>query len=668
MIVTKKAYSFDVFDTCVSRHLAYPRDLFYVLGMELSPPGLSPHERHAFAERFRRLRIQAEKRAYRSAWPREGATLSEIYQHFKAPKGLTLLNTHVLEAEVELERRNIYAVPEILGELERLRSQGKRLIFVSDMYLPASVLSPLLMDLSVVRNDENLYVSCDAGLSKHSGRLYTHVLKTENLEPGEVLHVGDNAWADVRVPETLGIDARHFRRAILTRHECRIAGRKVSTSIQSSTVAAFSRQSRLATSERDGEAAPSLLDDAIHTYIAPLLISYISWVLEKARESGIRRLYFVARDGEVMHKIATHLQGGHQDIELRYLYGSRRAWLTPSIIRSSSAWKRLTATPGQSNMRPDMLARIGLSPEQQSQIQATLGVAEDKWRQPLDSHEAYAFIGDMLRDESCADLIFKTADEARAVALQYFEQEGLMENVPWALVDAGWSLNCQAALKRILSTVKGPGFSPTGYYLALSRDHLGVDEAGAAWSYIQAPGSLFSRRRVIIEHCFTPSTHATTKSYEIREGRVTPKFGAELRSEQELAYAERLHRIAEQSAALLMGQPALRGRLLSSSDAIIRNAERFISRPNREDAQEMRGFGTIADLHHEKGHERPLCEPMGWAGLWTVVAVTTSKRSSFGKTASMWLEGSAAISPLYIRAPIRMMLWVDSILQRLKNQ
>src|SRR5215469_11084197 len=245
MTVTKKARSFDVFDTCVSRHLAYPRDLFYALGMELSPPGLSQGERDAFAERFRRLRIRAEKRAYRSAWPREGATLSDIYRHFKAPAGLSLPNPEILAAEVELERRSIYAVPEILGELERLRSQGKRLMFVSDMYLPAAILSPLLADLGIKRADENLYVSCDIGLNKHSGRLYTHVLKAENLEPADVLHMGDNAWADVRMPETLGIAARRFQSATLTPHERAIAGRKVSASIQSSTVAAFSRQSRL---------------------------------------------------------------------------------------------------------------------------------------------------------------------------------------------------------------------------------------------------------------------------------------------------------------------------------------------------------------------------------------------------------------------------------------
>ncbi|HEV2473628.1 MAG TPA: HAD family hydrolase, partial [Chthonomonadales bacterium] len=358
--MSMKVHSFDVFDTCVSRHLAYPRDLFYALGLELCPSDLSSDERDAFAKRFRRLRIRAEKQAYRSARPRQGATLSDIYRHFEPPPGLVLPNAAILAAEVELERRNIYAVPEILAELQRLRSEGKRLIFVSDMYLPASILSPLLVDLGVKRDGENLYVSCDAGLSKHSGRLYAHVLKQENLEPVDVLHVGDNAWADVRMPETLGITARRFQAATLTPHERSIAGGKVSTSIQSSTLAAFSRQSRLAAWEQDGGAAMPL-DDAIHTYITPLLISYVAWVLEQARGSGIKRLYFVARDGEVMHKIASRLQGSDPGIELRYLYGSRRAWLTPSIIRSSSTWRKLIATPGQSNMRPDMLARIGLS-------------------------------------------------------------------------------------------------------------------------------------------------------------------------------------------------------------------------------------------------------------------------------------------------------------------
>lgn len=666
MIAKTKAYSFDVFDTCISRHYAYPRDIFYALAMELASPELSVAEKARFAKTFRTRRIQAEKQAYRAARSREGANIFDIYRYFHLPSGLTLPNRDILDAELEFERKSLYPIPEILEEIDRLRRQGVRIFFTSDMYLPATILDPILTRFAIKQPDENIYVSCDVGLTKHTGNLYRHVLRMEKLEPSEVTHVGDNILVDVRIPNTLGMSSRHFTAGTLTSCERKIAGHKRSSSISASSLAGLSRQSRLTLVDA-GVKADTQFDEMILTYVAPLLISYVAWVLEQARASGIKRLYFVARDGEVMYKIASLWMGTDADIELCYLYGSRRAWLTPSIVPDSKAWVKLVATPGQSNTCSDILSRMGLEPHQHAEIRTLLGIGEKEWSQSLNRRQADNFIARILKNSAVTEIIFGNASYARQVALQYFTQKGLLDDVPWALVDAGWSLNCQAALKRILSTVKGAEYLPTGYYLALTRDHLSLKEAGISHSFLSKHGSLFSRRRVIIEHCFTPSTHATTRSYRLQDDSVVPVFGPEIRSQQELAYANRLHQIAEQCTTLIRSEPYRQRLFLSCRGTVIRNAERFISHPSRSNVTKLCNFGTVADLRHDSAFINPLCRPLGFPDLWRVIGITISKKLNFQAPSFMWIEGSVALSNPLIRIPFKVLLFIDSLIDLLKK-
>ena len=68
------------------------------------------------------------------------------------------------------------------------------------------------------------------------------------------------------------------------------------------------------------------------TVFAPVLICFVEWVLQEAKKKGIKRLYFLARDGYQMYLAAEQLcKSREYDIECRYLYGSRYAWRMPQF-------------------------------------------------------------------------------------------------------------------------------------------------------------------------------------------------------------------------------------------------------------------------------------------------------------------------------------------------
>lgn len=657
-----KVYSFDVFDTCVTRRYAHPRDLFFELGLRLAPSHYDARRAVKFAKEFQKQRIKAEKRAYREARPRECATIREIYERFSLPgesyPGLEAL----VSAEVELERESIFPVPSTVARIAELRSSGHRIIFISDMYLPGSILAPILASKGVMQPGDALYVSCDCGLTKHSGNLYRFVLEREGISPEDLVHTGDNHRADVDRPGALGIIATHFADAVLNHHELASAGHGISRDLAASFLSALSRRSRLSVRMPPGTDGAHALDGLIHGVIAPFLVSYVDWVLEEAERESVDRLYFVARDGEVLHKIAKVLAPARSP-SLRYLHGSRRAWVAPSAGADLQRWSRLLVVPGQTNSRKDILERAGLEDDALERIRAELGIPLIEWERPLSREAALSFVDALLGSERARTALRQSSARYLAVAAAYLDQEGLFDDRHWALVDAGWSLNSQAALAEILRAGGGARL-PKGYYIALTRDHLPPDVAGPASAFVAPAGNIFSRRRVIIEHCFTPSTHRTTVGYQAEGGRIAPIFGEELRSPEELAFAGRVHEVAVAMATFLAGDPSSMAEFRRHRSEMVANAERFLRRPRKADASAMSMFGTVADLRHHRSFVQPLCRPLTLADLAAVVGMSFSSRLNFATPSFMWLEGSSALSPAYIRAPVSMMLFIDQLRQK----
>lgn len=650
-----RAYFFDVFDTCVSRRYAYPKDLLFALGLELAGSGLSPDEKMVFAANFQQRRITAERQAYRLVNGREGASMLEIYQLFRPPSGLNIPNPEIMAAEIELEKASIYAIPEIKEEIESLRSQDKRIVFISDMYLPADILKRMLLNLDIMKANEKLFVSSDIGLTKSTGNLFRHALKVEGLQPDEVFHTGDNPRADIAAARSLGIATRHFSGAALTGHEQLTVDRISPYSFAGSEIAGLSRRSRLL-SRHDKKMPAHDLDAIMSSVVAPLLISYVGWVIEQARHAGIKRLYFVARDGEIMYKIASRLISSDDGIEIRYLYGSRIAWLSASITGTSNEWTRSLAPQGQLCSMTSIMNRIGLNNEEKTAIFSILGTTAADADLPLDRVECSRFIAALSENDRIYRIVLNASAKARDLALEYFRQEGLLQNVKWALVDTGWSLNCQAALKRILSTRLGNDFKPLGFYMALAANRISETESGTAQGFVPDPGLVLFRRRTMVEHFFTPALHASTKGYTLHDGTVQPVLGDEVRNEREMTYVRRLHEICVIQAGLVASNPSLLQQIVSTSDKIIESAEHFILNPSRQDAAALQALSATADFFHEAAFIQPFCRPLGGGDLFRLLRMLFSGKVRREQRPFVWLEGCCALSPAYIRLPLSWML------------
>lgn len=116
------------------------------------------------------------------------------------------------EVEFESELDELVGNAPLAATLGRHRAAGCRTIFTSDMYLPAPTIAELirrkLPDLVL----DGGYSSADHGVTKRGGGLFRVVMAAEGVEPGEILHLGDSAVADVATPRAMGIHVLHTPR------------------------------------------------------------------------------------------------------------------------------------------------------------------------------------------------------------------------------------------------------------------------------------------------------------------------------------------------------------------------------------------------------------------------------------------------------------------------
>ena len=185
-----KVISFDLFDTLFYRPYLNPNDLFYHLQMLHKRPSYADHR--VISEQNARILSLREEIAYDDIY-------DNIDVNFRDMK----------DKELSLEFNTLLVNKEIKNLYEYSKSLEKKIIFVSDVYLPVRYIEKLLIKFNI--NDYSaLYVSSDSGLTKHSGNLFIKVISDLNCTPGDILHIGDNKNSDFIIPKKLGIKAVRY--------------------------------------------------------------------------------------------------------------------------------------------------------------------------------------------------------------------------------------------------------------------------------------------------------------------------------------------------------------------------------------------------------------------------------------------------------------------------
>jgi predicted HAD superfamily hydrolase len=162
-----KIYSFDVFDTLITRKVALPHHIFLLTGLRIRrelETGLEP-------QIFANARVQAEKEFSNSDDHSGGIT--KIYEYLAAALNVPdELKAQMLQIELETEAENIIPIEKNVELLEKLREESDQVIYISDMYLGENFITKILGDLGIHREGERVFVSCDYGAEKNEWQAF----------------------------------------------------------------------------------------------------------------------------------------------------------------------------------------------------------------------------------------------------------------------------------------------------------------------------------------------------------------------------------------------------------------------------------------------------------------------------------------------------------------
>lgn len=514
------AVSFDVFDTLITRTYAQPTDLFVDLGERLRNAGLITLQ----PPRFGRLRVQAESSA-RLARDDHEPSLQEIYVELSRRVNWSEAQTkQALQAELDLEQQSCRANPQAAAYLIAARELGLPIAFVSDMYLPSGFIRQMLEHHGLATPADLVLVSNEHRTSKAAGGLFKKLEQALQKPLATILHVGDNEEADGASPLRLGLSIF----PVVTTHLGAVEKLHLPFSPElgglPGKISAASRNGRLNVASSASNMGLCTLGAGL---LGPMLTAFAFWTFARAEAAGLKRLYFVSRDGQVMREIALAVQQRvprFQSIECRYIYGSRIAWHHSALESLDSRQLRWLMDPQPTINAQVFAQRLGAD---RAVVEKCLHDAQaghlaisPSWNENEVAAAKKIFIVNQ-------DVLLQSAnaDKRRALGRAYFEQEGLLDDVPWGLVELGWS---GSMLSSLCYSLQRKTVLPA-FYFCQSHDDPSLPTLVALESFLMRPaGSQWHFGRALrlseIIEALTAADHPTVLGYREDGARIGPIF------------------------------------------------------------------------------------------------------------------------------------------------
>lgn len=459
--------SFDIFDTLLTRLFECPIDLFaYVenqlIQQNIGIPDFAKHRLQAEAE-IRNIVYQQEKR--------EEISLDEIYEYCAKILNLDIaVLNQAKDLELQAELDSNITIRDNQELIIALKNEGKKIIFVSDIYLSNDFIINLLENKNLKLYDE-LYVSSALSATKHSGNIWNHVLK--NNKYSSIIHIGDNQHADIERPKNYNIDTYHYSRFLSERR----LGAQLSPNI-----VPFSLIKKTSNMKKGIYSLIPLNEDNFwtvqgETFGAMVLYAFVQWLKEHVQRNQIDHIYFCARDSQIMFKV-WHLLELDQECNTSssYLYLSRKSIHFPAyyIELIKNGWlsdTSLNLIVNKSLVAHDTyktyFQRIGITEEDllKTNFSQNFGSINAKFDFSR-INDIKIFIQEELKSKLLT--LFKLEYEN---TINYFDQEGLYDpDKKIAIIDLGWNGSIQFALTEFREH-KGVKNKLYGFYYGLFREH-----------------------------------------------------------------------------------------------------------------------------------------------------------------------------------------------------
>jgi predicted HAD superfamily hydrolase len=646
--------SLDIFDTALVRRVAHPTTVFAVME---ATAACDPR----FAG-FADLRFRAEREARQLATeagrsPEIG--FDEIYDVVAREWRLSADDRTALETlELETERQVLVANPVVLRWYERARALGKRVIFVSDMYLPAAFLAEVLEMASYAKPE--VHVSNAYGVGKWQKALFDEAAKGCGVPGDRILHLGDNAQSDRDCAEAAGWNALHYTEGEAEQPfalQLPNPGGLDSGNVAVSVGLGLARTHRLAV-ETSGEAfADRFARHLGYELIGPTVLAFAGWVATQAVADGLDRVLFLARDGFLPHRVYDMLRSrGCPACEGRYVLASRRMLYSRLYATEEEVQKAVSRiTFSGDTTLADYLDIFLLSDEEVRHCAEIAGVADvhapviQQLSTTGDYMEAHRALSRIIG--GITHLVTNKANEAAQLQDAYYREAAAVDGaLRIGLIDLGWAGTIIEPLRRIFAGI-AEGAKIQAYFLGLNPHSRKVMPPSVpsrtyffdnVWPCEPSPGKIPSTTQpqdvlgasiALVE--LLVSENRTTATGLVRDnitGSMRPVFAADTYKDSHRRFLRLVHEEAEAFARdailLLPASPEQ----WNFRPLLSHAWNRVLSSPDEAEARLLAGFPHRADA---SGH--PAVAPLVIPGAASGSSLLDQFRTS------MWPAGWFAL-------------------------
>lgn len=259
-------------------------------------------------------------------------------------------------------------------------------------------------------------------------------------------------------------------------------------------------------------------------FSGPIIFNYVWWMLRQAQERSIDRLYFLARDGYTLKKVAEMFcERFGLDIECRYLHCSRAALRGPTYFFIGDEALDLLLMWGYSVTLRSVLSRADLGKDERNEIYGECGLLDVAENRPLTKPEFEQYAGRLRKSAALRRYLCEGSRAAYDGAIGYFRQEGLFDRDTVAVVDSGWTGSIQRSLRQLLEFAGYEG-RLTGFYFGMNEYPKSPADGEYLTWYFDA-GTKAGDRAVFCNNlfeCLLSAPHGMTKGYKKEGARYVP--------------------------------------------------------------------------------------------------------------------------------------------------
>ncbi len=287
-----------------------------------------------------------------------------------------------------------------------------------------------------------------------------------------------------------------------------------------------------------------IISQTSRNVFAPVLNSFVLYVINDAMKRGIKKIYFLARDAYFYYLIAErYVKRFDLDIQCKYLYVSRLSLRVPLYHLDTDQALHYITLSGVDVTPTTVMNRSGISEDGKKifvkKISDYLDIDKDE---QIPRHRLNE-VKELLRNsEDFNKLLVDSSKKEYLNAYKYLKQEGFGTEEKIAIVDSGWVGSIQDSLN-VFRNRFGVNEPLEGYYFGLYEIPAKAEEK-YYHSFMFSPKSGLKKKVLFnncLFECIFSAPHGMTERYESAGDKMVPVLSHV--SHQQIDYLNQVERV-----------------------------------------------------------------------------------------------------------------------------